>query len=65
VVAVSKGVHFVWVDVELILCCKCEDVPAVSIKPTTAQLHLYNLLHFSAVTIRPSSGRTYFLNKSA
>jgi hypothetical protein len=34
-------------------------------KPATAQLHLYNLRHVSAVTIRPSSGRMLFLNKAA
>jgi hypothetical protein len=33
------------------------------IKPTIAQLHLYTLLHVSAVIIRPSSGRTFFLTK--
>jgi hypothetical protein len=33
------------------------------IKPATAQLHLYILRHVSAVTIRPTSGRMFFLTK--
>jgi hypothetical protein len=35
------------------------------IKPPTAQLHLYTLRHVSATTIRPSSGRMFFLDKVA
>jgi hypothetical protein len=34
------------------------------IKPTTAQLRLYTLQHVSAATIRPSSGRIFFLDKA-
>jgi hypothetical protein len=33
-------------------------------KPTTAQLHLYTLRHVSVATIRPSSGRMFFLDKA-
>jgi hypothetical protein len=35
------------------------------IKPTSAQLHLYTLQYISAATIRPSSGRMFFLDKAA
>jgi hypothetical protein len=41
--------------------CKKRNVVKFLIKPTTAQLHLYTLRHVSTVTIRPSSGRMFFL----
>jgi hypothetical protein len=34
-------------------------------KKTTAQFYLCNLLHVSALIIRPSWGRIFFLNEAA
>jgi hypothetical protein len=48
----------------LYIFCAVDYYTGLSIKPTTAQLRLYQLRHVSDITIRPSSGRMYFLKSS-